>query len=261
MSSVTRVLAGVLLTGLFWLPGFPVAAGEVLDGIVKRGTIRVGTTGDYKPFTFRDPDGRYRGADVAMAERLAAALGVTVEIVPTVWGRLNQDFAERKFDVAMGGVTVQPAREALGPFTPATFIDGKRPIVRCADRDRLATVEAIDRPEVRLVVNPGGANEVFAHERLAHASLTIHRDNATVFDEIIAGRADVMVTDGIEVDHQARLHAELCAARVTAPFTSLAKAYWVQRDPELLARVDAWLVGEVSSGRWTSTLDAALAEP
>ena len=256
-----KVAVWLLAAALSFPPAGFAAAGEVLDAIRARGTIRVGTTGDYKPFTFRDAEGSYRGADIRMAERLAASMGVRVEWVSTVWARINGEFADRRFDLAVGGVTVQPARAKLGPFTPATFVDGKRPIVRCPDRDRLTSIEAINQPDIKVVVNPGAANELFARENFGRAQITVHRDNASVFYEILAGRADVMVTDGIEVDHQAHLHPELCPARVAQPFTRLEKAYWVQDDKELLAIVNAWLAGEVASGRWKASLDEALAEP
>jgi len=255
---MTRI--AVLLLALL-LPGLG-RAEAVLDAIHARGTLRVGTTGDYKPFTFRNPDGSYVGADIDMARRLAASLGVRVEFVPTAWGRLNDDFAAGKFDIAMGGVTNLPARQALGPFSGTTFVDGKRPIVRCADRDRYASIAAIDRPEVRVVVNPGASNEDFARHNFSHAALTIYPDNVTVFDEIAQGREDVMVTDGIEVDHQAALHKSvLCPAAVPAPFTRLEKAYWLRRDADLERQVGAWLDQEIASGNWQRTLDAALAAP
>ena len=236
-------------------------AGEVMDGVRARGILRVGTTGDYKPFSFRNPDGSYVGADIDMARRYAAHLGVEASFVPTVWGRLNQDFAAGKFDIAVGGVTNLPPRAAIAPFSITTYVDGKRPIARCADRDRFVSIDAIDSPNVRVVVNPGASNEDFAHKSFPHATLVVHPDNATVFDEIVAGREDVMVTDGIEVDHQAFLHPELCATRVSAPFTRLEKAFWLQNDPDLVRDVDGWLGQEIKSGAWQRTLDAALKEP
>lgn len=256
---VRRLLLGwVALLGLTG----PVLAGETLDAIKARGTLRVGTTGDYKPFTFRNEDGSYYGADIEMSKRLADRLGVKVEFVPTVWARMADDFTARKFDVAMGGVTILPARAKLGDFSTVTYVDGKRPVARCADKDRFTSVGAIDRPDVRVVVNPGASNEQFAREHFPHAKLTVHKDNATVFDEIIAGREDVMVTDGIEVDHQALLHpGALCAASVPAPFTRLEKAYWLQKDPELLAVVDSWLADETKSGEWDRLLQAAQKTP
>src|SRR5690606_40866418 len=59
-------------------------------------------------------------------------------------------------------------------------------------------------PDVRVVVNPGGTNEKFARERLKRATIVQHPDNNTIFDEIIAGRADLMITDAAETRWQAR---------------------------------------------------------
>lgn len=239
----------------------PAQAGEALDGIRSRGVLRVGTTGDYKPFTFRQLDGSYTGADIAMARRLADRLGVRLEVVPTAWATLLPDFTAGKFDVAMGGVSVNAPRAAAGTFSSVTYVDGKRPVARCADQDRFNAVDAIDQPGVRVVVNPGGTNEEFARASFHRATVTVHPDNTTVFDEIIANRADVMVTDGIEADHQAFLHPELCPAHVAQPFTRLEKAYLLPRDPDLATLVDGWLADERASGEAARILDAAQRQP
>ena len=249
------------LAALLLLTAVPAQAGEALDAIRASGVLRVGTTGDYKPFTFRQPDGSYTGADIVMARHLAGALNVRLEIVPTVWASLLPDFTEHRFDVAMGGISVNAARAAVGAFSAVTFVDGKRPVARCADQDRFTSVAAIDQPGVRVVVNPGAANEEFARARFPHAVVTVHPDNATVFDEIVADRADVMVTDGIEVDHQSFLHPELCPAHVSAPFTRLEKAYLLPRDPDLAGLVNAWLADERSSGAFDRIMTAAQREP
>ena len=257
MSIAHYFAAALVLAGL----AGPARAGEALDAIRARGVLRVGSTGDYKPFTFRAADGSFYGADIDMAGRLAQTLGVKLEIVPTVWGQIMADFTARKFDIAMGGITVLPARAAKGDFSAVTYIDGKRPVARCADKDRFISVDSIDQPGVRVVVNPGAANEEFARANFKRATLTVHKDNATVFDEIIANRADVMVTDGIEADHQGFIHPELCPTHVPAPFTRLEKAYWMQRDPELLALVNSWFAAEKAAGTWDRTLEAAQKAP
>ena len=251
-----RIIAALLL-----MASGPALAGETLDAIRARGLLRVGSTGDYKPFTFRNADGSFYGADIEMAGRLAQKLGVKMEVVPTVWAQLMGDFTAQKFDIAMGGVTVLPPRAQKGDFSTVTYVDGKRPVARCADQDRFISVEAIDQPGVRVVVNPGAANEEFARANFKRATLTVHKDNATVFDEIVANRADVMVTDGIEADHQGYIHPELCPTHVPAPFTRLEKAYWMQRDPELLALVNEWFAAEKASGEWDRVLTAAQKAP
>ena len=232
-----------------------------LAAVQAAGVLRVGTTGDYKPFAFREPNGDYRGADIVMARQLAAELGVRVTFVPTVWAQLNDDFAADRFDIAVGGVTILPARQLVAEFATPMLVDGKRPIARCADKDRYVSVASIDQPGVRVVVNPGASNEAFARASFPHAHLTIHTDNVSVFDEIVAGREDVMVTDGIEVDHQALLHPELCATAVPAPFTRLEKAFMLPQDPAFVAAVDRWWAGEVASGGWARALNAAQRQP
>jgi cyclohexadienyl dehydratase len=234
-------------------------AGATLDAIKARGELRVGTTGDYKPFTFKGADGALWGADIAMAEDLAKSLGVKLVFVPTVWGKLLDDQVAGNFDIAMGGVTITPPRAEKAHFSKPTFIDGKRPITRCTDKDKFTDLESVNQPGVRVIVNPGGQNEKFAKDNLGKAQITVHKDNTTVFDEIAAGRADVMVTDGIEVDHTSKTTPVLCPASVPAPFTKLEKAYMMPKDNELRAVVDAWLTDAQTSGRWQKALDTALA--
>lgn len=220
--------------------------------------LRVGTTGDYTPFSLHRPDGSYEGADIDMAHDLAATIGVGFEFVPSVWVDLLDDFLGDRFDIAMGGVTVTQARAEKAFFSIPTFVDGKRPLARREDRDRFTSIAAIDQPGVRVIANPGSANEAFARANFTRARVTIHHDNASVFNEILAGRADVMVTDGLEADHQAALHPELCAVPVEAPFTRLEKAYMFARDPALKAFIDGWLTGAFASGQWQRALDRAM---
>jgi cyclohexadienyl dehydratase len=222
------------------------------------GVMRVGTTGDYTPFSLRQPDGSYLGADIDMAHDLAARLGVRIAWVPTVWVELLDDFLADRFDIAMGGVTVTAARAERAFFSVPTVVDGKRPLCRREDRARFTSIAAIDQPGVKVIANPGSANEAFAKGNFTRATVTIHPDNASVFLELVAGRADVMVTDGLEADHQAELHPELCAVPV-APFTRLEKAYMFARDPVMKAYVDAWLEAAFADGRWQQALARARA--
>ena len=222
------------------------------------GVLRVGTTGDYTPFSLLRPDGSYEGADIEMAHDLAERLGVGVEFVATVWVDLLDDFLTGRFDIAMGGVTVNEARAAKAFFSIPTFVDGKRPLCRREDRDRFTSVAAINQPGVRVVANPGSANEAFARANFTQAEVTIHHDNASVFLEIVEGRTDVMVTDGLEADHQAALHPGLCAVPVPEPFTRLEKAYMFAQDAAMKAYIDAWLGAAFAGGAWRRALDRAM---
>lgn len=235
-----------------------VAHARPLSAIEGTRTLRVGLTGDYAPYSRRAADGTFHGADVTMADALAKLLGVTLEIVPTTWKSMAADLQADRFDIAMGGVSVTPDRAAIGVFSITVLNDGKRPIVRCSDTGRYTSVAAIDRSDVRVVVNVGGTNERFAKANFPHAALEVRDDNRTVFDSVMNNQADVMVTDGAEVDYQARLHpGVLCAAKVSGPFDHFAKAYWMTRDSALKQAVDGWLAKALKAGDYDKALAVA----
>src|SRR5450631_651743 len=214
-----------------------------LDEIIKRGTLRIGMTGDYLPFTYFDKDiSKFRGFDVDMAEMLGKALGVRIEYIRTAWPQLNRDFEADNFDIAMGGVSITLDRQKKGMFSTPTMREGKTPIARCADKGRYETIADIDRPGTRVIVNPGGTNERFAKANIKNAEIKTYNDNVTIFDEIANGNADLMMTDSSETRYQQKLHAGvLCAVHPEKPFDFAEKAYWLQRDAALKAFVDQWL--------------------
>ena len=218
----------------------PAAAG--LDAILARGVLRVGLTGDYRPFSFRDPaDGTFSGLDVDMARLLANGMGVRLEIVPTTWGHLTDDLTAGKFDVAMGGVTITLARLKTAFFSAPVMRSGKTPIARCADQDKFQTLARIDRPDVTVITNPGGTNESFDRAALHSARIVVFPDNTTIFDQLVRGAADLMITDAVEARLQHKLHPELCAIHPDAPFTTTELGYMLPRDVPLKFFVDAWL--------------------
>ncbi|WP_421862032.1 transporter substrate-binding domain-containing protein [Parvibaculum sp.] len=223
----------------------------VLARIEARGELRVGLTGDYKPFSWEDAQGEFKGLDADMAQALAEDLGVRLVIVKTSWPTLMEDLKAGKYDIGMGGISVTEERKEHAFFSTPLLTDGKAPIARCEDASRFETLDGIDREGVTVIVNPGGTNEKFARANIRKARLVLHKDNASIFEEIAEGRADVMLTDAIETRIVAREYPSLCAVNPNAPFTQSEKAYLLPKDEAWKARVDAWLDEMEESGQKT----------
>jgi len=233
--------------------------GPLLPRIAASRMLRVAMTGDYAPFSL-ERNGRVTGVDVELSEALARSLGARAVIVRTSWPTLLDDYRAGLFDVAMSGISVTPERAAVARFSQPYHRGGKTAIVRCGREASFDTLPEIDRSQVRVIVNPGGTNERFARERLTHARLWIYPDNRTIFDEIVHDRADVMVTDDIEVELQTRRHPGLC--RATADVFSVAdKAILMPRDAALVDAVDRWLATQIANGEVERRLESALAGP
>jgi len=239
----------LLLLLLAAAPAFAQAPASKLDAILARGTVRVGLPGDYRPFALLDKTtGHFDGLDVDMAERLGHALGTKVELVPTTWGGLLADLAADKFDLAMGGISVTLERQKTAFFSVPLVRTGKAAIARCTDKDHFASLAEIDRPGVKVLTNPGGTNERFDRATLKVADIVVFPDNSKIFDELAAGRGDVMITDSVETRLQQKLHPVLCAIHPDRPFDFGELAYLLPRDPVLKAWIDQWLHIEIETG-------------
>jgi cyclohexadienyl dehydratase len=217
---------------------------------VSQAALRICTTGDYEPLTYRDPaTGQYTGIDIDLAKDLAAHLGRSPAFVPTTWATLSKDIGTPgKCDIAMGGISPTPAREQVADFTPPYLANGKTPLTSAVNADRFQTVAQINQHGVRVIENAGGTNEQFAKQSFPNASLTIDQDNTDVFSQLVAGRADVMVTDAIEAIYQSKQHPELVAVHPDKPFTTDHKAYMLPRGSKLTQPTTDWLNQVLSDG-------------
>lgn len=241
-------MRALFLAAALTFAAVPAYAQTTIDAVMARGTLKVGLTGDYKPFSIKDQGGVFSGLDVEMAGSLAKAMGVKLEVVPTSWPTLMAGLQSGAYDIAMGGITVTTDRARVALFSTPVMHGGKAPIARCVDKDKFQTLADIDKPGVRVIHNPGGTNERFAKANIKQATLIEFPNNAIIFEEIIAGRADVMMTDGVETRLQQKLHPELCAINPDQPFDHSDLAYMLPRDLVFQQFVNVWLSVQAQNG-------------
>ena len=224
---------------------------SVLDMIRERKVLKVGTTGDYQPMSYLDPEtGKYEGIDAELAEDLAASLNVELEYVETSWPTLMEDTLTNKFDLAICGVTITDARKQEALMSEGYMINGKTILCRKEDADKYTSLEAINKPEVRVMVNPGGLNEKFARENLKDVTLIIHDVNQEIPSLIASGEADIMITEVAEAGYYVRKDARLAAPLYLEPFTDGQIGILMPKGSEdLLDYVNLFLKEEKENGR------------
>jgi cyclohexadienyl dehydratase len=200
-------------------------------------TLRVGTTGDYAPFSL-EADGTLSGTDIDRAQQLAAHLHATPVFIHTSWATMTDDLTHGAFDLTLGGVSISPAREAAGAFSTPYASGGKTILARCADKQKFNKgLASVDKPKVRVIVNPGGTNEQYVRSNLHQAQIVVFPDNRGIFEELAKRRADVMITDDAEADLQSKNHPDLCRA-YAGTLTHADKAVFMPRDPDLVKAVN-----------------------
>ncbi len=224
---------------------------RTLEEIRAGGVLRVGTAGDYQPMSYLDPEtNTYVGFDAELAEDLAASLGVTIEYVKTSWPTLMEDTLAGKFDLAVCGITVTDARKEQALMSDGYLENGKTVLCRAEDAEKYTSLEAINRPEVRVMENPGGLNEKFARENLPDAALIIHDVNQEIPGLVASGEADVMITEVMEAGFYVGQDDRLAAPLIFEPFTNGQLGFLMPKGSEdLLDYVNRFLLEEKESGR------------
>ena len=212
--------------------------GKVAE-IVERGTLLVGTTGDYRPLTFRESDGTYWGFGIELAQEIANELGVEIAFVQTSWPTLTADvLAEPQlFDLAIGGITITDARCEIMLMSEGYLANGKTILCRASDTSRFRSLADIDKPDVRVMVNPGGLNEQFANENLTHATIIVHQNNEEIPSLIAEGEADVMITEITEAPYYVQTDTRLAAPLLNEPFTHSEIGVLMQKGQEDLLQL------------------------
>ena len=194
--------------------------GKVAE-IIENGTILIGTTGDYRPLSFCQPDGVYWGFDIEVATEIANRLGVNIEFKKTSWPTLAADVLTEPqiFDLAIGGITITDTRRKTMLMSDGYLANGKTILCRASEADRYKSLTDINKPEVTVMVNPGGLNEKFANDNLTHANIMIHPKNEEIPTLIAEGVADVMITEITEAPYYVQTDSRLAAPLLNTPFT------------------------------------------
>ena len=166
-------------------------------------------------------------------------MGVGVEFRKTSWPTLTEDvLAEpQKFDLAIGGITITDARREIMLMSEGYLANGKTILCRASEADRYQSLADIDKPEVRVMVNPGGLNEKFAREKLTQATLLVWDKNEEIPTKIAEGGADVMITEITEAPYYVQTDPRLAAPLLNAPFTHGEIGVLMQKGQEDLLEV------------------------
>jgi cyclohexadienyl dehydratase len=210
------------------------------------GVLRVGTSGDYAPFSSLLPGEppSYEGFDVAMARAYAQERGLALELVEFRWPQLVEDLRAGRFDVAMSGVTVRPRRSVAGRFSVPVAQSGAVMLLR--DPEQFSTLEELDQRALRIGVHAGGHLEQVARAHFSRATLIFIPENAAVLDALLGYSVDAALTDTLEAPLWQSLDPEL---GLLGPFTRDRKAYLVRAERSgLAADLDAWLLARERDG-------------
>lgn len=214
-----------------------------LHQIIQKKEIRVGTSGDYPPFSYLNPQtNQYEGMDIALSHKLGEALEAKVIFVRFKWPELNADLMADKFDIAMGGIGRNVARGKILAYSNSYMTFGTCPLVRKGNEGKYPDFAAIDKSGAKVILNQGGINDRYFTPLLKQATILRHNKNEEIALKVKDGTADVWITDNVEALYYAQKFPELVAVNPEKTFTVGTKGYMIrQGDQIFLNWLNLWL--------------------
>ncbi|HMG90465.1 MAG TPA: transporter substrate-binding domain-containing protein [Chryseolinea sp.] len=190
MRIVSKYLAISVLMVFISLPAF---SQKVLSAILKRGEIRIGTSGNQPPFTMKAKNGELIGYEVDLAKALAKNMGVKLKLVEMPFSDLLGALKAGKIDAVMSGMTMTPERNLEVLFAGPYILSGKSILTKSA---LISEISAGNTDKKYKIVTLKGSTSVeFVKNYMPkHELILVDNYNAGV-DMVLNDKAHAMVAD------------------------------------------------------------------
>jgi polar amino acid transport system substrate-binding protein len=278
-----KIIFAILLSWL-WLGHWnaPVLAQDLelskdstLEGILRRGELRIGLEVGYMPFEMIDKrsglrprdirHGGYRrmgrklsliGFDIDMGREMAKALGVKPVFIDTFWPSIIPALNLGRFDIIFGGMSVTPERKKKVDFADPFMTVGQTVLLNARHRDSVKSYKDLNDPKYVVVSKPGTTGEQAVQRSIPKATYETADTEMDGAMRVLEGTADAFVYDYPFNAVFAALHPSDQLIFLDEPFTKEPIAWAIRKnDPDFLNWLNNFLKEIKQDGRFEKMHD------
>lgn len=230
------------LCALLVLSPLSAQAESRLQKILGEGVLRVGTTGDFNPMSFKDTKTKkYKGFDIDLVTKFAADMNVELKFVPTDWKTLVNGILADKYDMSTSA-SITPARAKVAGYSDPYIMFGTVAVTLKKNAFKYDSWRGIDTEETVIAVTLGTSFETQATDFFKKATIKRVESPAREYQEVLAGRADVSLTSNIEAANLSQTYRELRVIKTNTPLVSTPGAFLVdQSDQAWINYINHWI--------------------
>ena len=171
--------------------GGAAAEAKSLDDIIKAGVIRVGINPNFPPMSSRGSDGNWEGFDIDVGNKIAEALGVKAEFVPTETPQRVPFLVADKIDISLGALTRTAERAKLIEFTVPLHTEVMA--VLTTDKVTVGDWKELNDAKYTLADMRGNWTVDWLKQNLPNAKVSLTDTIADTVRLVGQGRADAIV--------------------------------------------------------------------
>lgn len=167
----------------------------VLDRILAKQELVVGTAADMPPLNMTLKDGRIVGMEMDMATRMAASIEVKLTVKPMPFHDLLPALAGGQVDLVLSGMTMTPLRNTQVAFAGPYYGSGKSVLIKQANAAALQSTEMMNRPEMTVAALKGSTSQRFVERFAPQAKLVLTDDYDQAVALVLADKVRALVAD------------------------------------------------------------------
>lgn len=192
---VVALIAVVVLGG--FLNSTPTET-DMLKKVKANGQLIVGTQVPYKPFEFYNiTSQKYEGIDMELAQKIAAALGVTLVIKPMDFDPLFAAVETGQIDMAISSITITATRELTVNFTHSYYLANQAILVKATST--ITDINGLNGTKIVAQLGTTGASwaktNLVNTGRINSADYSDYVDVAAAAVAVQNGQKDAFVVD------------------------------------------------------------------
>jgi polar amino acid transport system substrate-binding protein len=191
----------MVVAGLISVCGQAFAAGEgtrvspVIDRIVAKKELVVGTAASMPPLNMTTKDGQIVGLEMDLARLFADGMEVKLTLKPMLFNDLLPALSAGKVDMVLSAMTIVPARNLRVAFVGPYFASGKSILAKKANVESLDEIAKMNSPEKVLVALKGSTSQMFVEKLMPKAKLVLADDYGQAVAMVRDEKAIAMVAD------------------------------------------------------------------
>ena len=170
-------------------------AGSILDRILKKGELVVGTTGTQPPLNATTKEGKIIGLDADIAKQIAINMGVKVRFETMPFAKLLPALHADKVDMILSSMTMTPKRNLKVAFIGPYYISGKGMLTKTQTIATLQAAEKLDDPQFKVAALKASTSQTFVETTAPRAKLVTAKSYDEALGLLFDDKIDVLVAD------------------------------------------------------------------
>jgi len=171
------------------------SAGPIIDQILKKKELVVGTSATYPPLTFKAKNGKPYGLDIDLAGAIAAEMGVKlrVEIIP--FDELIAALENGKIDMIISCMTITARRNLRVAYVGPYFISGQSILTTKDVAININGPDDVNKPDFSIAVPRGTTTELIAGKLLPKAKIVVVKSNDEALGLLLKKKVKALMSD------------------------------------------------------------------